>query len=158
MSRRQVEVVIEPSSARLRGVADARQLSQVLVNLLLNALQAADPGARVVARTYEDVVAAKPATAHSLRVGSELASGAAVVVCEIEDTGRGIPVDLMPKVFDPFFTTKAPGEGAGLGLAVSRRIVEQLGGYLEITSRLGRGTRACVALPRAPELGDSVAR
>ena len=159
MSRVQVDVVVEPSPGRIRGMADARQLSQVLVNLLLNALQAADPGARVVARTYEEVVAAKPANVHSFRVGKELPSGTPVVVCEIEDTGRGIPIDLMPRVFDPFFTTKAPGEGAGLGLAVSRRIVEQLGGFLEITSRLGRGTRACVAIPRAGEAAaDSVAR
>ncbi len=159
LARVQVDVVVEPAPSSIRGVADARQLSQVLVNLLLNALQAADPGARDVTRTYDAVVTPSPSNAHSIRAGTELTTGTPIVVCEVEDTGRGIPVDLMPRVFDPFFTTKAPGEGAGLGLAVSRRIVEQLGGYLEITSRLGRGTRAIVALPRATECdADSVAR
>ncbi|HET9062343.1 MAG TPA: ATP-binding protein, partial [Candidatus Binatia bacterium] len=61
--------------------------------------------------------------------------------------GRGIPRDLLPRVFDPFFTTKPAGEGVGLGLAVSRRMIEQLGGYVEISSRLGSGTRARVVLP-----------
>ena len=146
-SRVPVDVAVEPGPAGLTSVTDARQLSQVVVNLALNALQAAEAGTRVVARTYQDFVAEPSADDSVVRVGCELPVGSRIVVCEIQDTGRGIPADLLPRVFDPFFTTKAPGEGAGLGLAVSRRIVEQLGGYLEISSRLGHGTCARVVLP-----------
>ena len=155
LSRVPVDVTVEPGPAGLTSVTDARQLSQVIVNLVLNALQAAEPGSSVVARTAQDFVAPLASELHAVRAGSELPIGARVVVCEIEDTGRGIPADLLPRVFDPFFTTKAPGEGAGLGLAVSRRIVEQLGGYLEISSRLGRGTRARIVLPERIEIGGS---
>ena len=149
MARVPVDVSVESATPGLRSITDARQVSQILVNLTLNALQAAEPGSRVVARTYVDFAVPARGNSHSVRVGSELPEGARVIVCEIEDTGRGIPADLLPRIFDPFFTTKPPGEGAGLGLAVSRRIVEQLGGQLEITSRLGQGTRARVALPEA---------
>jgi signal transduction histidine kinase len=153
LSRVPVDVTVEPGPAGLYSVTDARQLSQVIVNLVLNALQAAEAGSSVVARTAQDFVA-PPTAAHTIRAGCELPVGTRVVVCEVEDTGRGIPADLLPRVFDPFFTTKAPGEGAGLGLAVSRRIVEQLGGYLEISSRLGHGTRARVVLPERIEAGS----
>jgi signal transduction histidine kinase len=148
-----IDVVVEGVSPELRSVTDARQLSQVLVNLVLNALQAAVAGSRVVARAYEDAASPSADDRYSIRAGAEIGATTRVVVLEIEDTGKGIPADLLPQVFDPFFTTKAPGEGAGLGLAVSRRIVEQLGGYVEITSRLGRGTLARVVLPERREVG-----
>jgi len=153
LSRVPIDVSVESAPPGLRSVTDARQLSQVLINLVLNALQAAEAGSRVVARAYEDTASQSADDRYSIRAGAEIGAGTRGVVLEIEDTGKGIPVDLLPQVFDPFFTTKAPGEGAGLGLAVSRRIVDQLGGYIEITSRLGRGTLARVVLPERREVG-----
>jgi signal transduction histidine kinase len=156
LSRVPIDVAVESAPPGLRSVTDARQLSQVLINLVLNALQAAEAGSRVVARAYENTAAQSADDRYSIRAGAEIGAETRVVVLEIEDTGKGIPADLLPQVFDPFFTTKAPGEGAGLGLAVSRRIVDQLGGYLEITSRLGRGTLARVVLPERREVdGDN---
>jgi signal transduction histidine kinase len=155
LSRVPIDVAVENGPPGVRSVTDARQLSQVLVNLVLNALQAAEAGSRVVARTREGFASPSIDDRYWIRAGAEIDVGKRVVVLEIEDTGKGIPADLLPQVFDPFFTTKAPGEGAGLGLAVSRRIVEQLGGYLEITSRLGRGTLARVVLPERHEVGGA---
>jgi len=142
-----VEVRIENEVPGLSVVTDRRKMSQILLNLLLNAIQASEAGTPVsVLLQYarNPPVGEDP---HTVRVGSVLAHGTTAVVCEVVDVGRGIPCDLLPRVFDPFFTTKSAGEGVGLGLAVSRRMIEQLGGYLEISSRLGSGTRARVVLP-----------
>ena len=109
------------------------RLHQVFVNLLSNALQATPPGAperheiRIVTRTADD--------------------GRAMV--EIRDTGRGIAPETMPRIFDPFFTTKAPGQGAGLGLAIVHGIVKSAGGDLRVQSEVGRGTTVTVLLPAA---------
>jgi signal transduction histidine kinase len=71
----------------------------------------------------------------------------AEVLLRFEDTGIGIPEEHMERIFDPFFTTKAPGEGTGLGLAVTYGIVRRHGGSIEVESRLGQGTRVTVRLP-----------
>jgi two-component system NtrC family sensor kinase len=65
----------------------------------------------------------------------------------VSDTGPGIPYESTDKVFDPFYTTKDPGKGAGLGLSVSHRIVEDMGGEMCIHSEPGRGTSVLVRLP-----------
>jgi PAS domain S-box-containing protein len=110
---------------------NARQLEQVVVNLLMNALQAFPPdGGR---------------GRITLRGGQE---GDDVVV-SVEDDGQGIPQALLGRVFDPFFTTKPPGVGTGLGLAVCHGIVTRHGGSISIDSTEGRGTTVRVRLPRA---------
>jgi len=142
-----VDVRIESDVPGLSVVTDRRKLSQVVLNLLLNAIQASDTGASVGVRVQ--YLRNPPAVddQHTIRAGSLLEHGTTAVVCDVVDAGRGIPRDLLPRVFDPFFTTRSAGEGIGLGLAVSRRMIEQLGGYVEISSRLGSGTRARVVLP-----------
>ncbi len=105
-------------------MADAQQLQQVFLNLLLNAEQAiaaVETGGRIVFRT---------------RVGS----GGRTVRAEVEDNGPGIPSDVLPRVFEPFFTTKEVGSGTGLGLSVSYGIVEEHGGRLSVDSRPGATT------------------
>ncbi|HTE43109.1 MAG TPA: HAMP domain-containing sensor histidine kinase, partial [Steroidobacteraceae bacterium] len=74
-----------------------------------------------------------------------------LVAIDIDDDGPGIPEERMAQVFEPFYTTKAPGSGTGLGLAVSRRIVDDHGGLLRFTNRPGKGLRATLLLP----MGDS---
>lgn len=69
----------------------------------------------------------------------------------VEDTGTGIPAELLDRIFDPYFTTKPRGKGTGLGLAVVQGIVRSLGGELRVQSAVGRGTRFEVLLPRADE-------
>jgi signal transduction histidine kinase len=113
-------------------VGDRSAMGQVLLNLLLNAAQALPEGRagtnQVTLKTYA-------------RDND--------VMVEIADTGAGISPDLLPHIFDPFFTTKPIGEGTGLGLAVSCRIVADHGGRIEVDSELGRGSVFRVSLPKA---------
>jgi CheY-like chemotaxis protein len=115
-----------------RVMADEGRLTQVLVNLLVNAAHAIPEG---------------EADRHEIRVVTRRGPG--VVHVEVHDTGAGIERDVLPKIFDPFFTTKAVGTGTGLGLSVCHAIVTALGGRIELESTPGRGTTARVMLPEA---------
>lgn len=107
--------------------ADPDQLEQVLVNLLMNALDASAPGGRVVLGV---------AAAH-----------AGFVEIEVIDHGVGIPPDELHRVFDPFFTTKKRGQGTGLGLTTVLQIARAHGAQVELDSAVGRGTRAILRWP-----------
>lgn len=122
---RHLTIEDEVDDIQVVGVPGA--VGQVLVNLVLNAGQAAASRVRLYGGTSED----------------------GRVELRVEDDGPGIPPRLHDSVFDPFFTTKAPGEGTGLGLAVSRAMLERMGGGLELDTST-RGTGACFAvrLPR----------
>jgi two-component system cell cycle sensor histidine kinase/response regulator CckA len=117
-------------------LADPSNLSQVFVNLLLNAAQATPPGA---------------ADRHAVHV-SLRADAAGRALVEVRDEGVGIAPAALRRVFDPFFTTKAPGEGMGLGLSISSRIVEAHGGAIDVESAPGAGTVFRVSLPPAEGL------
>jgi hypothetical protein len=124
---RPVEITFTRSNGLPPIEHDSAQVQQVLLNLLLNALQAIDgPG--------------------SVRVAAEGRDGFAVVT--VSDTGRGIAPEQLPNIFRPFFTTKG-SSGTGLGLSLARRIVENHGGKIEVASTLGRGTQFQVWLPVA---------
>jgi PAS domain S-box-containing protein len=111
------------------------QLGQVLVNLLVNAAQAAGgEGPR-----------------HEIRVATAWDEAAGAVLVSVSDTGAGIPAAVLPRIFDPFFTTKPVGVGTGLGLFVCRNLVEAAGGTIAVESRPGRGTTFTVSLPAAPQ-------
>ena len=116
-----------------RGVpkiyADAGSLRQLLMNLLLNATYFTQEGGSIRISTGMD-----DASANRIRL-------------TVSDTGAGIPADLIDKVFDPFFTTKAVGEGTGLGLTISHRIVEEHGGSIDVSSAPGAGTTFTITLP-----------
>ena len=107
--------------------ADVNQLSQILMNLLLNAAQATPPGG-------------------SITVGAELEHAARVVELRVSDSGNGIPADILPHVFEPFFTTKR-GNGTGLGLSISQSYVRSHGGDIQVESVEGFGTTVRVVLP-----------
>ena len=118
-------------------MADADQLQQVFLNLLLNARDAMPGGGELLVSVSRD------------EDGGE-------VVVRIDDTGRGIPADALPHLFDPFFTTKR--SGAGLGLAVCRDIVTAHGGRVTVGPREGTpGTSARVSLPAGGEGRASLA-
>ncbi|MGH9794267.1 MAG: ATP-binding protein [Candidatus Acidiferrales bacterium] len=113
------------SAANLPPVEhDAAQIEQMLLNLLLNAIQAIDGQGRIEVRLEPRECAA---------------------VVTVSDTGRGIPGDQLEKIFRPFFTTK--GHGTGLGLSLARRIAETHGGGIEVTSVVKKGTTFTVSLP-----------
>ncbi|HEY0714660.1 MAG TPA: ATP-binding protein [Polyangia bacterium] len=128
-SRAQVTVDIEPVSDVL---GDGGQLAQVLVNLLVNAAQAFE-GDR---------------SENRIRVW--LHEQGSRVLIEVCDNGPGIPAVLQKRLFEPFFTTKPSGEGTGLGLFISRSIVEAHGGALQLSSELGKGTTFRLEIPAAP--------
>ena len=121
-------VDVEPG---LHVFGNETQLGQVLLNLLLNAARAIDHG-----RTDDNEVRVR-----ARGVGES-------IEIHVTDTGRGIPPEQLVRLFEPFFTTRAAGEGTGLGLPVSRRIVESHGGTLDVESEPGRGTRLSIVLPR----------
>jgi len=80
-----------------------------------------------------------------LTVSTALADGK--VVIEVTDTGPGIPEAILPRIFDPFFTTKPVGQGTGLGLSICYGIIHNMGGQIEVESRVGQGTSFRVILP-----------
>jgi two-component system sensor histidine kinase/response regulator len=128
LKRAQIQVEIEPSPAVL---GSPNKLGQVVMNLLINALQALPDRPR-----GQNLVSLR------LRPAGDF------VRLEVEDNGSGIPQDVLVKIFDPFFTTKTHG-GTGLGLAISKQIIEEVQGRISVESELGRGTRFSVELPVA---------
>jgi PAS domain S-box-containing protein len=115
-------------------IGDATQLHQVVMNLCTNALHAMPHGG-VLTVVLERVDLSEPRT---LSRGT-LAPGPHLRLT-VSDTGDGIPPDVLERMFDPFFTTKGVGEGTGLGLSVVHGIVTDLGGAIEVTTRVGSGT------------------
>jgi PAS domain S-box-containing protein len=105
---------------------DAHMMEQVLMNLVLNAIQAIKGEGVIALRT-------------------RVMDGACAV--EVQDSGCGIPAPILPRIFDPFFTTKGTGEGTGLGLSVSLGIIERHGGQILVESEVGKGTVFTVCLP-----------
>lgn len=137
--RRGVRLELHAPETPIRVDADPEQIQQVLLNLILNAVHASPSGAAV--RLELAARANPPPTAPPFLVGpcAEL---------RISDDGSGIPAERLHSIFDPFFTTKPVGEGTGLGLAVAHGIVAEHGGWIEVWSELGRGSRFAVWLPR----------
>jgi signal transduction histidine kinase len=109
-------------------VADAEKLKQVFMNLLVNAKQAIARNGQITVTTRVD-------------------DSKDNIQISIEDSGCGIPQELIYKIFDPFFTTKPVGEGTGLGLSVSYGIIQDHNGRIEVESRPGNGAKFVITLP-----------
>lgn len=114
--------------AGLRIKGDFNQLQQVLLNIMLNAVQAMQGEGRL---------------------GIKAGTNGELVEIEISDSGPGIPEENLSRIFEPFFTTKRRGEGTGLGLYIARDIVERHNGAIKVESRTGEGSRFIIKLPRA---------
>ena len=123
---------------------DPEQLKQILINLAKNAIESMPEGGCLTVRTA--VTHDANDTEHH-RIDRRLEN--AQVLIRLTDTGTGIPTTDLGRIFVPFFTTKA--KGTGLGLAISQRIVENCGGRLEVTSRLGKGTTFTLKFPALTE-------
>ncbi len=130
----EIEFEIAASPEPVMVVADSGQIEQVVMNLVINARDAMPEGGRLTVRVDE----------------VELDESAAVALVEgqagrygrlsVSDTGTGMSEQTRAKLFEPFFTTKEQGKGTGLGLSIVYGIVKQSGGYIGLTSELGRGT------------------
>jgi signal transduction histidine kinase len=132
-----VQLHLENHADDVTCEVDDRQILQVVLNVLMNAIDATPAGQEVGVRL-------EVPEAPLVRQGP--ATPMAVCRIEIQDRGPGIPEELREKLFDPFFTTKA--DGTGLGLAVSQKIVEEHHGVIHVDCDEGQGTRFVIELPR----------
>ena len=126
LNKAKVECRVSANLPPIHG--DKQHLSQVFLNLILNALDAM-PGGGI------------------LEIGVEKASEPGYIAVEVKDTGDGIPDHIVTSIFDPFFTTKHRGKGTGLGLSVSLGIVKKHGGDIRVESKPGKGSTFTVLLP-----------
>jgi two-component system NtrC family sensor kinase len=140
--KRGITIAVEEPGRPLLADVDPAQMQQVLTNLILNGLQAMPGGGRLTLRLGRREASPPP------DLGTEPADFATITV---EDEGVGIPPDDLGHVFEPFFTTKDVGEGTGLGLSVAWGIVRDHGGWIEVESEPGRGSRFTVLLHPAHE-------
>ncbi len=130
---------------------DGFKIQQVLVNVFTNAAHATPKGGRIVARTYRTQTVVLGAEGEA---GGVVESGRDMVVLEVDDTGTGIEPEQISKLYDPFFTTKPTGKGTGLGLAVTRQIVDRHGGKIDIRNRDEGGARVTVVFNVPEEATD----
>lgn len=122
-----IEVILSLIEGLPRVRIDDHQVQQVLVNLIVNAVHAMDPGGR-------------------LSVATRLGSGGDTVKILVGDDGKGIPAEFIPHIFDPFFSTKGVG-GTGLGLSVSYGIIKNHKGTIKVESTVGAGTTFIIEFP-----------
>jgi signal transduction histidine kinase len=129
--RRGITIAAEPFADLPPVAADRGQLQQVLINLVMNAIDATPAGGRI-----------------ALAAWSCPSAGRDGVAISVTDTGTGIPPEALGKIFDAFYTTKPPGQGTGLGLSICRDIVRDHEGTLAVRSAPGEGSTFTVWLPR----------
>ena len=141
----EIRTLIKPDLWTIIG--DQTQLHQVLINLCVNARDAMPYGGQISITAENCTVEA--ADLHA----SDGASPGTYVRIEVEDTGHGISNDDLDKIFDPFFTKKEIGKGTGLGLSTSLGILRSHGGFVRVSSEVGRGTRFRVFLPATVDAG-----
>ncbi|WP_044890858.1 two-component system sensor histidine kinase NtrB [Myxococcus hansupus] len=140
VERRRLKLEVDVAAGMPAVAADPDQFQQVLINLVINACDACEPGGRVRL---------------SASLDTENAPGAwDMVRVEVEDNGCGISPHHVHQVFDPFFTTKKRGQGTGLGLTMVAHIVRNHGGRIELDSAPERGTRVTVRWPVAALAGE----
>lgn len=123
-----VEIKLDLNCQEQRIRANETQISQLILNLIINAFQAmADGGTLTIATSYDEKW----------------------VNILVSDTGCGIPKEHLQRIYDPFFTTKESGKGTGLGLAIAAQVVEDHKGTINVRSEQGKGTSFLVSIPRS---------
>jgi len=120
---------------------DVNQFEQVVINLAVNARDAMPNGGTLTVRTSNVSVSVQQSGDLSMPQGD-------YVLCEVQDTGTGIPKDIVDKIWEPFFSTKDVGKGTGLGLSTVYGIIKQTGGFIFCDSVVGQGTVFRIYLPR----------
>jgi two-component system NtrC family sensor kinase len=135
LKKRDIKIIKEIDPSQEKILSDPFQIRQVLVNLLTNAVHAigSEGSITISLKNFEDQI-----------------------VITVKDSGVGIPGENMEKIFEPFFSTKPPGEGTGLGLFVTRGIIEKLGGSVEVESKVGDGSLFIIRLPKQSKNVDKL--
>ncbi len=133
-ANKDVEIMREMDPDKSIVWSDPYLLRQVFINLLTNGIYATGAGGTITIRLEA--------------VGGE-------INLTVRDSGKGIPKENLKKIFEPFFTTKPPGEGTGLGLFVTRGIIEKLGGTIAVESRLGQGASFTIKLPKYRKIKEN---
>ncbi len=123
-----IEKKIDIKNDNLTIIGDKNQLEQVFFNIISNAIDAIEEGGG--------------------RLDIKMWSTSERIICEIKDTGTGIPKDMIDKIFEPFFTTKGVGRGTGLGLSVCYGIMKSIGGKIEVESEKGKGSLFRLIFPK----------
>ncbi len=121
---------------------DVNQFEQVIINLAVNARDAMLDGGTLTVRT------ANVTEEESRSLGHRVMPAGEYVLCEVSDTGTGMPKEVLEKIYEPFFSTKEVGKGTGLGLSTVYGIVKQTGGFIFANSEIGKGTTFKIYLPR----------
>ncbi|MGD9209710.1 MAG: ATP-binding protein [Desulfobacteraceae bacterium] len=130
-----IQIFFDPLKQAEEVWIDANQIRQILINLLTNAIHA---------------------TSQKGHITISLERTQNKVVFSVKDTGKGIPKENRERIFEPFFSDKPPGEGTGLGLFVTREIVEKLNGDIEVESKVGKGTTMTIILPLQNRMADNL--
>jgi two-component system NtrC family sensor kinase len=133
--------------------ADKQRIQQAFLNLIKNAIDAISPGEGTITikavkrRAMDDLENEKTGIYNYLKYRGKCTLDQDTVDIEIQDSGSGIPLDIISKIFDPFFTTKDVGKGSGLGLFIVHEIIEEHDGCIAVDSQPGKGTRFLIRLP-----------
>lgn len=132
------DVHLRLEAKEYQGIGDRNRVMQIVLNLCTNAFQAMPGGGTLTVSTSNKVI-----------------GGHKYLAIAIQDTGSGISKENQKKIYDPFFTTKEPGQGTGLGLSVVHGIIQDLGGSIELESKLREGTTFRVMLPLSSSAKES---
>jgi len=142
-----IRIALEVDPGKYIVNADPAQMQQMLANLAVNARDAMPEGGELVFRlSHLSLRPNDEAPFPDMQLGEW-------AVLSVQDTGVGIPPEILPRIFEPFFTTKEAGKGSGLGLAQVYGIVRQHDGFIDVESKVGEGTRFIIYLP---VLGEDV--
>ncbi|MDP3042353.1 MAG: ATP-binding protein [Candidatus Omnitrophota bacterium] len=147
-----IAVVREAQGGLPEVLVDKNKLTQVFINLFMNAIQAMPETGRLTIRSFVKQLE-ETNKGVDARLDASFTAGGKAIVVEIEDSGTGISKENLEKIFDPFFTTKGLGKGTGLGLSISRNIIIMHKGLIEVKSQVNKGTRVIITLIISKEEG-----
>jgi len=144
-----IELITQLSAELGRTRADAGQIEQVIMNLVVNAKDAMPEGGKITIQT------ANVNLGDDVRRQYSYIQPGPYILFSLADTGQGMDKETQSRIFEPFFTTKEKGKGTGLGLSTVYGIIKQSGGYVFVESEVGRGTRFRIYLPRVEEAAEA---